>query len=556
MYNRPMAKGITLGMKQKWRFVWVLSLLCWVGCSAPLVPAPRLPKETRAELSDASVLQALRDDWQLLHQLRMPAGERAQVIERYNRNLLTLLRRVRVDALEALRKQEPYHLPFCEWKHDKMPPHLWLTDVYQDMLPAADVRTRDLEEHYTVPGLGVPLVGIIPAQNMGKLVGRQSYHFQSRGTVSTLTAVMEFPKGRKPLLRLISRQDTESTRIGRLEYQLAGDFSAPLEIYWNLTRVKDGRLLGLLRPQELRDVSGLTCIEDYDPEKIPVILCHGLMSSAGTFENLVNRLLSDSEIRQKYQFWYFNYPTGVSWVISAAHYRQSLALARATLDPKRRNANWDRMVVAGHSMGGLITHYSQCVEPWKLLEASRIDMTRWGSYLDKKYVTQPFPQPVLEPMRSQYFFEPVQAGMVIYMATPHRGAPLARYRLVTMLMQLIKLPQNIIKEAIDIATLQQNTVLFHPDNLTAWFTSISQLSPDSYSIRGLAPLQVRGVLTHSIIGDRGCRNSPYSSDGVVPYWSSHISWGSQTIVPASHSVQKDPQTAEDLKEVLKKYARR
>ena len=29
-----------------------------------------------------------------------------------------------------------------------------------------------------------------------------------------------------------------------------------LEVYWNLTRVKDDRILGLLRPQELRETTG------------------------------------------------------------------------------------------------------------------------------------------------------------------------------------------------------------------------------------------------------------------------------------------------------------
>jgi len=31
-----------------------------------------------------------------------------------------------------------------------------------------------------------------------------------------------------------------------------------------------------------------------------------------------------------------------------------------------------------------------------------------------------------------------------------------------------------------------------------------------------------GVTYHSIMGDRGKGNTPESSDGVVPYWSSHL----------------------------------
>ena len=66
---------------------------------------------------------------------------------------------------------------------------------------------------------------------------------------------------------------------------------------------------------------------------------------------------------------------------------------------------------------------------------------------------------------------------------------------------------------------------------------------------------MRNVPTHSIIGDRGKNNTPKSSDGVVPYWSSHIPWGTEKIVPADHSVQDAPETAEEIKRILKEHAR-
>ena len=76
-----------------------------------------------------------------------------------------------------------------------------------------------------------------------------------------------------------------------------------------------------------------------------------------------------------------------------------------------------------------------------------------------------------------------------------------------------------------------------PSRLTDWFTSGNQLSPSGYSIKGLKGLAVRNVPTHSVIG-------------VVPYWSSHISWGSEKIVPSVHSVQDAPETAEEVKRIL------
>jgi hypothetical protein len=99
-------------------------------------------------------------------------------------------------------------------------------------------------------------------------------------------------------------------------------------------------------------------------------------------------------------------------------------------------------------------------------------------------------------------------------------------------------------------------VLLNPGKITEAFTSLSQLSPDSYSIRGLQGLKVRDVPTHSIIGDEGDGDTPQSFDGIVPYWSSHISWGGETIVPADHSVQDIPETAEVLQKLLHEHLNR
>ena len=142
------------------------------------------------------------------------------------------------------------------------------------------------------------------------------------------------------------------------------------------------------------------------------------------------------------------------------------------------------------------------------------------------------------------------------MATPHGGAPLAQYYLVTALTKLVTLPKTLLEEAYNIATLQEDTMLLNPQEAYLWFTSIHQLDPDSYSIRGLQGLKVRNAQTHSIIGDRGCSDCPRCSDGVVPYWSSHINWGTERIVPSDHSVQDCMETAVDMRQLLADYARK
>ena len=541
-------------------FPCVAALALFVACETPVVPDPVLPcasgENSRAQLTDRMLIERLRGRWQQLKRRDFSHEQRVQAVEEYNNDLTLLIRRLRYEVCSTEKGTISMFKDYLDVLQDGLPSTIPLNVIYDDIVPAEDVNFNELEEHYALKGLGVPMVGIIPADKTDLLQQERVLNIHTKGTVNTVTAVLEFPdkpKNAKPRLHLVPRLRSEFFRVGRYDYNLAADFSAPIEVYWNLTAVSDDRILGLLRPQELRDTMGLSSMEQYNPNKIPVVLTHGLLSSAETFCNLVNRLLTDADIRNNFQFWYFNYPTGDAWVVTADHYRKALAQARQTLDPRHRNRNWDNMVVMGHSMGGLITHYSQCTEPWKLLSNAGIVKSENIKGLDASHVHKSFSNPALERFRTQFFFEPVKAGAVFYLATPHRGAPLASYRVVKAITNLIRLPANLLDEAVNIVTLQRDMFLLNPSEISDWFTSLDQLSPNGYAIRGLRGLQVRNVPTYSIIGDRGDNDTPYSSDGVVPYWSSHIPWGEETIVPSDHHVQDDKATAEYITEVLHAY---
>ncbi len=520
--------------------VWLMMvlLLLTVGCRHTLLPSPYLQKENRGAEAVPTLLAGLRTDWEKLRSKDLSDEDKKVTVERYNRDLLHYMRRIRYDYHKEGKRASCVIM----LEHKGVEDLQRVTDVFDDIIPAADITLDDLEERYRIAGVGVPLVGVIPAMKLRNDFGIAT--FRARGAVCSLTAIMEFRRG-EPVLRLIPRHECEDVRIGNNNYRLAGDFSASIEMYWNLTEVKKDRFLGLLRPQRVRDSTGLICMERYDPKKIPVILVHGLASSAATFGNMVNRLMSDPRIRQNFQFWYYNYPTGLSWVLTAKGYRTALQRTRDHFDPKHVNKNWERMIVVGHSMGGLITHYSQCVEPWKILGEHPTDRALVES-LEK----QPGQHDQPDNRYDVYYFRPVQAGGVVYMATPHRGAPIARNRFVMLLTNLVSLPTMLVHDAFSIATLRQDNILMNPGKIKENYTSIRQLSPDSYSIRGLAKLRVRDVPTYSIIGDRGYNNSPRSSDGIVPYWSSHIAWGHEDIVNADHHVQDSDETVPIFSRIL------
>jgi hypothetical protein len=87
--------------------------------------------------------------------------------------------------------------------------------------------------------------------------------------------------------------------------------------------------------------------------------------------------------------------------------------------------------------------------------------------------------------------------------------------------------------------------------------SVDSLSPKSRFVAAMNTIPMTpAVPYHTIIGDRGRGDSPNSSDGVVPYWSSHMDGArSEHIVPSDHSAHQDPQAIAEVLRILKAHAR-
>jgi hypothetical protein len=140
---------------------------------------------------------------------------------------------------------------------------------------------------------------------------------------------------------------------------------------------------------------------------------------------------------------------------------------------------------------------------------------------------------------------PVIKG-VIFVATPHRGSGLAMGGIGAIAIRLIRLPLYLlseIPEAVADALKLGGQRPIVP-------TSIEGLSPSSPLLHALDRLPIQAV-HYSIIGDRGRRDTPNSSDGVVPYWSSHLaSARSEKIVPTGHDAMDNPQAVEEIRQIL------
>jgi hypothetical protein len=130
---------------------------------------------------------------------------------------------------------------------------------------------------------------------------------------------------------------------------------------------------------------------------------------------------------------------------------------------------------------------------------------------------------------------------------PHRGSDLATNWIGSLGTSLVSLPGKLLSGAADVVTapLQRDV------GLKRMPTGINGLSPRSPVLHGLDTLPIQAPY-HTIVGDRGRGDTPNSSDGVVAYWSSHLTGAqSELIVPGPHGSFALPQTVSELKRILR-----
>ena len=106
--------------------------------------------------------------------------------------------------------------------------------------------------------------------------------------------------------------------------------------------------MAMMRPQNYEQRAGLYMLEPYDPDRIPVIFVHGLMSVPQQWVPTIAAIESDPVLHGRYQFWAFAFPTGDPILISSLKLRESLEQVYK-LYPKTKD-----MVLISYSLGGLL----------------------------------------------------------------------------------------------------------------------------------------------------------------------------------------------------------
>jgi pimeloyl-ACP methyl ester carboxylesterase len=89
---------------------------------------------------------------------------------------------------------------------------------------------------------------------------------------------------------------------------------------------------------------GVYFLEPYDHARIPVLFVHGALSSAQVFRELIAGL-----DRDRFQPWFFAYPSGANLELVASFLSQTISRLQ------HRHPEFTKMAVVAHSMGGLVS---------------------------------------------------------------------------------------------------------------------------------------------------------------------------------------------------------
>jgi pimeloyl-ACP methyl ester carboxylesterase len=441
----------------------------------------------------------------------------------------------------------------------------WRTEDFDHFEFVSDYEMKGLKNHYQVHGLGVPLIAVRRSYQ-GEPAAARYYPPDLSFPVTAFLRPLTGPAGQsatpsaagnghqRGVLELYDPLETTDTRVAGSPVPLESDLTTPLAYFLSKVPMEDLATIGLLRPEKLlalrpdrqTAITGLYMVQPYEPGKIPVVLVHGLWSSPMTWMEMFNDLRSSPEIRRNFQFWFYLYPTGQPFWLSAAQLRRDLDGARQVLDPQRREPALDQMVLVGHSMGGLVAKL-------QVLD-SRNDFWSLASHLSPEQVKA---EPVTkQKLQEVFFFRPsASVRRVITIGTPHRGSKFSNQTTQYLLGKLIHLPETLVNTQQKL--FRDNKDLLFPGSLLRIENSVDSLDPDSsifpVMLAAQRPPWVKYNNILGVVPSNWWLGRFFSdTDGVVSVASARVEGvESELVVPADHmTVHCHPLAVMEVRRIL------
>lgn len=474
-------------------------------------------------------------------------------VDIYNRSIAEGL--TAPDGSEVLLKAGVFKLPNCSFTLSINPDDFnWGSYRLVHFRQAAELGVRGLRNRYRWPGIGAPLTaGIEPVAGLNN----KAYSLVDPDIKVPVTMFLrlenieeDFKSGTvRGHLELHTTQDTTSVTINGRQVPLEFEMSSALAHTLEGSAMYSLELKGLLSGDLSLPIKNVSRFRDdvlllapYQPGRIPVVFVHGTASSPARWAEMLNELQNDPALWGRYQFWLFTYNTGNPIVYSGGLLADALRKVVSNFDPQGKDPALKKMVVIGHSQGGLLT---------KLLVVDS------GNRFWENASSLPLDQLKISPetkeiLQRSLFFTPLPfVKQVVFIATPHRGSFVAGGWIGSLTGKLISMPVKIFNPMQELLAKNPQAVAFR--SMKDLPRSTDNMDPNSPFIRVLSSLPIApGVSAHSIIAVKDPEDSREDwNDGVVAYSSAHIEGvASELIVHSSHSTQSEPQTIEEVRRIL------
>ena len=431
----------------------------------------------------------------------------------------------------------------------------WKEEEFERFELVNDYEVEGLDNNYHTYGLGVPLIAIRkPETDLGTPF--EKYYPPSLSLpLTAFCEVVDFENvheksNLRAVLRLYDPLEKTVVKTETRNAPLESDLTVPLAYYLNDPLLKTDVLstVALLDADIANEFFGFYMLEPFDPNKIPVVMVHGLWSNPVTWMKMFNDLRANEWIRDHYQFWFYMYPTGQPFWFSAQQMREDLAQLRQDVDPNSQSTTMREMILVGHSMGGLVSRMQTIDsgnEFWNIVSERPIDEVKG----DNESV---------ERIRNLLFFESdPDIKRVITIATPHRGSKYANNATRWLSHQLVRLPK-LFTASFDGFVNDNRDILRNTKHLTIP-NSVDSLAPSSPFIQQLSQTPPNAAVKyHNIIGNVECSklfeklSSCAPGDGVVSLESAKCDGAdSELEVAAEHmDVHQHPETILEVRRIL------
>jgi pimeloyl-ACP methyl ester carboxylesterase len=253
----------------------------------------------------------------------------------------------------------------------------------------------------------------------------------------------------------------------------------------------------------------LSCPIPYRTGRTPVVFIHGMLGSPANWSVMLEQLAADPSVRAHFQPLVFRYDSLRPIPDAGRELLDALRAARRQFDPGGRDAGFDRVILVGHSMGGLVAKAAIRARDQALPEVD-------DAWHDGPAVAVP------------------RVDRVIFVATPHRGSPVDRGAL--------RSAGSWIARAISPSS-------------PAWgsrATSVDQLAWDSPLLADLERSRAaEGVPFHSIIAALRDPADEGASDGLVPVASARLDGArSEVVVRTHHICYRHPEVIGEVRRIL------